>query len=91
MAVAAIQKADSLLRYAKHMGVKQQELILALTIGEAYELLDHMVRDGSFVCTSSRQLFEADVQRAKAECDPWAVLQHFELYGFSIIPTAALH
>lgn len=88
MQPAALTKAESLIRHAHHLGVKPEEFQVALTLGEAYELLDFLVAQHN-VAQQSR--LEADVAEAKTSCNPWAVLVDFNLCGLEIVRQVDLH
>jgi len=83
--IAALEKAQALTRLAKHTGAKPSEFIVTLTLGEAYELLDHMA------ATYDSSLLRQDIAEAKAEGDPFRVLAGWQLSGFAIVPVAELN
>jgi hypothetical protein len=82
---AALAKAESLARYAKHQGSPLHEFALAITLGEAYELLDYLTE------IHDNALLRHEVAQAKVNCDPWGVLANFQLLGFEIVPVSELH
>jgi hypothetical protein len=76
---AAITKAQSLLRYVQHTGCPQSDFTLAVTLVEAYELLDYVLE-----LHAGNLLLRDDVLEARAKGDPFAVLANFNLLGFDI-------
>lgn len=83
---AALTKAESLERHARYLGVQPSEFCVAVTLGEAYELLDHLAREHP----SNRALLD-DIATAKVEADPWPVLANFRLQGLEIVRADTLH
>lgn len=84
MTPAAIEKAASLSRFAATQGEPRNSFAVTLTLGEAYELLDY-IAGGGLGKLLHHALLLADIQSAKLACDPWLVLQHFQLEGFDIM------
>jgi len=88
--IAAIEKAQSLKRFAITQGSPLQEFFLTLTESEAYELLDYLAA-GGMGRYENHELLIADVQKAKRAKDPFPLLGWFTLEGLSIWPASALH
>lgn len=86
MTPVALHKAESLRKYALASGCPLGEFALALTLGEAYELLDYLLE-----AHPASALLKTDVAQAKIECNPWPVLANFQLLGLEIVPSAELH
>lgn len=86
MTPAALTKAESLKRYVTYSGSPQREFVLAVTLGEAYELLDYLVE-----IHPASALLKQDVAEAKVSSNPWAVLANFQLLGFEITRADFLH
>lgn len=85
MMPAALKKAEALIRHAQYMGVKPAEFMVAVTLGEAYELLDYLV------AVHDSALLKRDIAEAKEACDPWPVLENFNLLGLAITRADGLH
>ena len=85
MTPAALLKAESLARYARDQGSPLWEFSLSITLGEAYELLDYLLEQ------YDNPLLRHDVAQAKVNCNPWPVLEHFQLLGLEITRMADLH
>jgi hypothetical protein len=84
--IAAIEKADSLHRFAVSQGAHLSTFVVVLSDQDALELLDWFVEQYEF-----NSLLEMDVAEAKAKHDPWNVLSNFTLHGMSIAPLSALN
>jgi hypothetical protein len=87
--IAALEKAKSLRRFASNQGDPIDRYALALTRGEAYDLLDYMAA-GHLGRFQHHDAFVADVMHAKLECDPWGMLKDFQLEGLAIVPRETL-
>jgi hypothetical protein len=86
---AALEKAESFERHARYLGITPEERAtwqLNISLGEAYELLDHLLES-----YPGNAALAADVLEAKASRDPWRVLKEFKLQGFEIGRAADLH
>ena len=90
MTPAALIKAESLARYVQHTGAPQSEFLLALTLGEGYELLDYLASGAMGRCANHADL-EHDIADAKVKGDPFEILSQWSLLGFSIVRTMDLH
>ena len=90
MSVAAITKAEGLRAYARHCGVAPSEFVLALTQGEAYELLDHLAT-GALGVPRNMEALLSDINDAKVSGDPFTFLGHWEICGFAIVRTLDLN
>ncbi len=82
--IAAIAKAHSLIRHAGHLGVKPTQFAVVLSTAEAYELLDYMAAGGLGFYADHEQLV-ADVRVAKAQGNPWPILDDCCLIGIGIL------
>lgn len=87
---AALEKANSLMRFVRDQGVPISEFRLALTKGEAYELLDYMAK-GGLGFASRHDLLIADINEAKLAGNPFSIFEHFSILGFSVTPATELH
>lgn len=83
MTLAALQKAESLARFAKGQGAPLSEYVLTLTAAEAFELLD-FIGSGGLGWFQDHVKLVTDIAVAKATNDPWTMLEYFELEGFAI-------
>lgn len=90
MTPAALIKAESLAAYARASGSPLSEFALAITLGEAYELLDHLA-SGALGRCENQAVLEQDIAQAKVSKDPWQVLAQWKLYGLDIVRAADLH
>lgn len=81
--IRALEKAQSLARFAKEQGAPLTEYDLTLTLPEAFELLDYLGTGGMGWYQNHPQLI-ADIVQAKSTNDPWPVLANFEIEGFAI-------
>lgn len=83
---AALEKAESLYRFALAQGAKPAEYQLTLSNAEGIEILDWFVAQHE-----NNQLLTEDVEAAKISNNPWDVLACFNLMGFSMCPLEQLH
>lgn len=83
MIPTAIQKAESLLKFAQASGEQLGTFAVTLTDAEAYELLDHLA-SGALGMFAHHDMLVADVAAAKRAKDPWTMLAGFDLCGLSI-------
>jgi hypothetical protein len=86
----ALLKAESLIRHAQYLGVRQDEFALALTLGEGYELLDYLA-SGAMGLYANHEALRADIEAAKVKGDPWEILASWRLLGLEIVKAAELH
>ncbi len=84
--IAALEKAESLQRFAKSQGAHLSTFVLVLSDDEALELLDWFVEQHE-----QNDLLDLDVEDAKRRHNPWPVLEQFSLLGFSMAPVVVLH
>jgi hypothetical protein len=90
MTPAAIKKAESLYAYANGTGAPLKEFAVALTLGDAYELLDFMA-SGGMGRYQNHDVLLADIAEAKVAGEPFALLRHFQLSGLEIVSAESLH
>lgn len=90
MTPAALAKAESLAAYARASGAPLSEFALAITLGEAYELLDHLA-SGALGRCENQAVLERDIADAKVKGDPFEVLSQWTLLGLDIVRAADLH
>jgi len=91
MIPVALQKAESLTRFAAACGVNaSQDFQVALTLGEAYELLDYLAAGGMGQFTN-HELLKHDIADAKALGDPWLILTSWHLMGLEIVRMESLN
>jgi hypothetical protein len=83
--VRALEKAESLLKFAQRTGAPLKGFVLTLSHGEAMDLLAY------YLTQFDNEIFEADVMEAKRVDDPWPVLANFELLGFPMAPVETLN
>jgi hypothetical protein len=83
MMLAALAKAESLAKFARASGSPLDTFQLTLTEAEAFELLDYLAAGGMGWYQDHHKLV-IDVALAKANHDPWSVLENFELEGLTI-------
>jgi hypothetical protein len=86
---AAVLKAESLARFAKHCGAPRSEFDLALTLEEAFALLDYMAT-GALGRYTNQEEFERDIAKAKVNGNPFEILDG-TLFGFRIVKAMDLH
>ena len=79
----AVKRAESLDRHARQSGAPRNLFLLLLTIDEGWELVRWFQAHPSEGIDPL--LLAVDVKTAEAENDPWVVLQHFQLSGFTIM------
>lgn len=84
--MAALEKAKSLIEFAKSCGAKQDTFELTLSETEAFELLDWFI--GQY---GDNTLLADDVEMAKMAKNPWPVISNFTLLGLRMAPVAVLH
>lgn len=90
MTPIALEKAESLARFAKGQGTPLNTFALVLTQAEAYELLDYLAAGGLGRYQDHARLV-LDILDAKAAGNPWPILAHFQLKGFDIVSDQVLH
>lgn len=83
MTPAAIAKGESLARYVQAQGAPLDTFVLALTLGEGYELLDYVEAGGLGLFANQALLLE-DIRRSREAKDPFLFLAFFQLSGLSI-------
>lgn len=88
MKPAALEKAESLAKFAAHCGQPFRDFELALTRAEAYEMLDFLEKGG---LGQPCDLLLKDIELARQRGDPWEVLCNFQLHGFTMGKVEALH
>lgn len=87
--IAALERAYSLERHAKQSGAPRDLFMLLITKAEAWELLNYL-RDNSK--NLDQMALHMDIEIAKRQDDPWLVLQHFDVCGFTpILREESLH
>jgi hypothetical protein len=86
MSPVALEKAESLYRFATQRGAPLQDFQLTLSVPEGLELLDWFV--GQY---GENPLLIEDVADAKRSQDPFPILAHFTLMGFALVAQQALH
>ncbi len=78
--IAAIEKAQSLAKFASASGCPLSSFALVLSQPEAMELMEQLVKDNPF-----NPLLHEDARIARAKADPFLVLQHFQCEGLDIM------
>jgi hypothetical protein len=87
----ALDKAESLKRHIASLGCGPDDFQLAITKGEAYELLDYIAA-GGFGYFLRHDLVVADINQAKLNGDPFALFAELHvLLGLKITSIAELH
>lgn len=86
----ALEKAESLAKFARGSGSPLDTFAIVLTESEAYELLDYLAA-GGMGRYDNHDLLIADIEQAKRDRNPYGVLGWFQLNGLSIWPASALH
>ena len=79
--VAAIEKAESLYKFAQGQGAPLSTFKLILTAAEGLELVDHLVEQNA-----PNEMIELDAAEAHRTGDPFQVLSNFTLLGLEILP-----
>jgi hypothetical protein len=77
--IAALEKAQSLHRFAESQGSPLSSFILVLSDTEALELLDWFKAEHE-----ASELYDLDLEKAHKTGDPWEMLPEFNLMGFAI-------
>jgi hypothetical protein len=90
MKPAAITKAESLANFVTSTGAPLKEFALALTKGEAYELLDYLAVGGLGFYANHAQLVR-EITEARAAGEPFLILKNFQLAGLDIVQAASLN
>lgn len=83
---AALEKAESLYRFALAQGAKPADYHLTLTTAEGIEILDWFMAQHP-----NNELLADDIDLAKEKFDPWPVLMHFTLMGLNIVKREDMH
>lgn len=86
MTPVALEKAESLRKYALAQGAQISTFALVLTDVEGIELCDWLVHENP-----GNTLLELDVEIAKRTGNPWTILTHFALLGLEILPVTSTH
>lgn len=85
MSPVALDKAESLARFAREQGAHLSTFKLALTNEEALDLVAWFVeQQGPF----PNEVLIMDAQIAARTKNPWPVLENFNLLGLDIVPAA---
>jgi hypothetical protein len=79
MNIAAIEKAQSLYKFANSSGFPLQTFALVLSDVEAMELLEWYAEQ-----YQGNEPFDLDVDIARRTKNPWPVLEHFNCCGLEI-------
>lgn len=87
MKPAAVEKAESLHKFAKSQGAQLSTFMLILSDAEALELLDWFQHE---MC-GYNATFMLDLEIAHRTGNPWEMLPNFQLMGFEIGRTSDLH
>lgn len=77
----ALEKAESLYKYAQGQGSPLSTFKLILTVDEGLELVDYLVEQNA-----PNEMLELDAAQAKRERNPFKVLSNFQLMGLEILP-----
>lgn len=80
--IAALEKANAVLRHASYLGVRSCEFEVLLTSTEGWELVEYLQGQAHGLDPLA---LEADVGVARVVGDPFHVLQHFSLLGLPIV------
>jgi hypothetical protein len=83
---AALAKAESLYQFAQSQGAPLKEFLVTVTDAEAAELLEWYAEQHE----GQNELFDLDLAEARRTQNPWPILEHFNLKGLTIAPTAVL-
>jgi hypothetical protein len=86
----AVLKADALASHARYLGVPLNVFAVTLTTEEGFELIEYILEGGLGRFVDETQI-EADALSAKAQGDPWIVLENISIYGFEILKCTVLH
>lgn len=82
----ALEKARSLIAFAKDQGAPLETFELTISDPEAFELLDWFIQQ-----YGDNTLLADDVEMARMDKNPWPVLCHFTLLGLRMAPIPVLH
>ncbi len=80
MSVAAIQKAESLHKFASHSGYPIDTFALVISDKEAQDLLEWYAEQYE----GTNDAFDTDLAVARLTRDPWPVLANFRVLGLDI-------
>lgn len=84
-----MEKARTLVRFAKMTGTPLKQYSVTISDVEGVELMDWFL-DQADPRMVDRTALQAAIIEAKDHKDPWEVLQHFSLLGMAIEREAAL-
>lgn len=92
MIPAAVERAQALIRHARHVGAPLDQFVLPVSKAEGFELVAWLRTDSAEAQQplDYRQLDE-DIAHARQIDDPWFVLNHFSLFGLPIVRREDLH
>jgi len=77
---AAIEKAESLYRFALNSGAQVSTFVLCLKPHEAQELLEWYATQYA----GRSEQFDLDLEVARVSGDPWQILDNFQLLGLTL-------
>ena len=86
MTVAAMQKAESLAKFARSTGAQLKTFALCLTDQEGLELVEWLLHENP-----GNEVLAVDAEIARRTRNPWEILSHFVLLGLDIVPVQSLH
>lgn len=89
MKPAALEKAETLYRFALRDGSPLFNWEVTLTTSEAEELLDWLPESG-MIGPENLPLLQEDIAQARRAHDPWLVLKHFAFSGLKTRPLTSL-
>ena len=80
----AFERAKSLMQHAQYVGAPLEEFVLELTDSEAFEALDWLATDPENARYINQDLLTLDVAAAKAQKNPWELMNSFQIMGFVV-------
>lgn len=81
----AFERARAVSEHARYLGVSLSEFAVTVTVEEAFELLDWVLSQAKLDNTLNIELLTEDCIKARAQQDPWVVLNGFELFGMPVV------
>ena len=86
MTCTALGRAEAVIRYANRLGARLSDFRVLVTDAEAFEALDWLVvtMEESAPTEINMDLLKMDIAQAKANGDPWPVVNEFTILGLTL-------
>jgi hypothetical protein len=87
---AVVDRAKALLRHVRQLGAEPAEFTFPVTPDEGFDLLGWW-RQKAEAGSMDFEMYDRDVFQAARRGNPFPVLEHFKIFGFTIVPKTVTH